>query len=413
MIIPTKETAEDVRPRPPTLRQQPKRRFSMYVSSPNEVQPSTSNAQPPISLRFKRISDPNAISDLEKMPPPPPVKSMPAKPTENVDLTTLDLKYVCNYCDFQADSFEVAHTHWLKVHKKGDDGPISKRFCYRVTCRVKCIYCTENVSFQTILSHMKTKHANCVYAFAKYSSSLSNSLQCGICSKDVSDNAQLYAHFATEHKQCQQVDRKFEPLPVINDTILDVLIQQGDQGTFKCLYCKQYFPCRHDFEQHHKEEHPIKDQMYEQNGKDIIKYGCFVCPTTRTDERVAVDHLRVHFPPLFQCLHCLRKTRTLKQIQIHHQLSHEELDISFKIICGRELQNALYQLKLTFSNGLTLMRGDLANTKYGDFNRLAKYINDTNETLTQQHLNLLKGTNSTANASNTFGKIGQRRQTLL
>lgn len=412
MIIPTKETAEDVRPRPPTLRQQPKRRFSMYVSSPNDTQPSTSNAQPPISLRFKRISVPSAISDLQKMPPPP-VKPIPAKPTENVDLTTFDLKYVCNYCDFQADSFEMAHTHWLKVHKKGDDGPITKRFCYRVTCQVKCIYCTENVSFHTIRSHMLHSHVNCAYVFAKYNKSPSNSLQCGICSKYVSDNEQLIAHFAVEHQQSQQIEWKFEPLPMINDTILEKLIQQGDQGTFKCLYCKQYFPCRHDFEQHHKEEHPMKEQMYEQNGKDIIKYGCFVCPTTRTDEKVALEHLRIHFPPLFQCLHCLKKARTLKQIQYHHQLSHEELDISFKMISGRELLNAFHQLKLTFSNGLTLMRGDLANTKYGDINRLIKYNNDFNIAQTQQHLNLLKGSNSTASTSNAFGKIGQRRQTLL
>lgn len=403
-----------MRPRPASLRQQPKRRFSMYVSSPNEAQPSTSNAQPPISLRLKRIPDP--LSDGQKMPPPL-IKSMPIKKIDKLDLCSLEFKYLCKYCSFQTDSFERTQLHWLRVHKINDYDPISKRFCYRITCRVKCIYCTNDVTFLTIRAHMKENHPNCTYAFAKYNQSLVDKLQCGICLKDMINIVQLNTHFVSNHAQSQlnlaTLPNPIEPLHMINDSFLDMLIQQGDRGTFKCLYCKRFFTCRYDFEQHHRQEHPMKDESYEQNGKDIIKYGCYMCTCTpKTNERDAIEHLRSHIPPVFECLHCNKHLKTLKLMQIHHTTDHEELEIEFKLVSLPFSYNAFYQMVLTFSNGLTLLWGDVANTKYGDVNRLIKFTNDLNEMQTYHHLNLLKGI-KTASRSNSVGKIGQRRQTLL
>lgn len=404
MIIPSKETAEEeFRPRPASLRQQPKRRFSMYVPSPNETQPSTSSTQPPISLRLKRISDP--LSDEQKMPPPRVFKMMPIKKAEKVDVTTLDLINVCNYCEFESNLFENVYSHWLRVHKKGDD-PISKRFCYRVTKKVKCVYCTDNVTFQTIRAHVQSKHPDCAYIFAKHTeNSLYNQIQCGVCSKDVDNIAQLETHFSTDHPQCQKTDWKFEPLPIINDFVLDVLLQQGDQGTFKCIYCRQYFPSRYDYEQHHNEYHPTNERKYELNGKDIIKYRCFICRTIKSDEGSAIEHLRSHIPSWFQCLHCPKKLKQLRTMQVHHQMAHEELEIAFKVVSARDSLNSYYQMILTFSNGLTLTWGDVVNTKYGGVDRLMKYVNQLDETQRQQQLNLLR--------SNSGGKICQRRQTLL
>lgn len=406
MIVPSKEAAEEeVRPRPASLRQQPKRRFSMYVPSPNDTQPSTSAAQPPISLRLKRISDP--VSDEQKMPPPKVFKLVPAKKNDKVDLSTLDLIYVCSYCNFQADSFEKVHAHWLRVHKKGED-PIAKRFCYRVTKRVKCVYCPEQVTFQTIRAHVQDKHAGSAYVFAKYDDSSNDQIQCGICSKDVPDLVQLHTHFSVDHPQSQKSDWKVELLPMINDAVLDVLLQQGDQGTFKCVYCGRHFPCRYDFDQHHEEYHSTASQKkYELNGKDIIKYACFMCRTTKTDESFAIEHLRNHIQSWFQCLHCPKKVKLLKLMQMHHLMAHEELDIAFEVVSARDSLNSYYQMVLTFSNGLTLTWGDVVNTKYGGVDRLVKYVNELNEAQRQQQLSLL------GSSAGGAGKIGQRRQTLL
>lgn len=417
MILPPKEAvAEEIRPRPASLRQQPKRRFSTFIPSPSEQQATTSTLQPPISLRFKRISDP--ITDEQKMPPPKLAKLLPIKKNEKIDLSTLNLIYLCNYCKIQVDSFEKVHSHWLAVHKKADD-PIAKRFCYCITMMVKCVLCPADVTFQTIRAHMD-EHLKCdmknSYAFAKYNRDASDRLQCGICSKDVLDVATLQTHFRTDHPQSLRKEMKIEPLPMINDNLLDDLMQQGDQGTFKCVYCHQYFSCRYDYERHHKKMHLTVPEKYEINGKDIIKYGCNVCPQVITDENLAIDHLRSHVQQWFQCLYCPKKVQYAKLIQTHHQLTHNSHEIGFRMVNARENLNSFFQMTLTFSNGLKLIWGDVLNTKFGGIERLVKYINELNEVQRQQQLKTLKASNNAAaipKPAQAAGKIGQRRQTHL
>lgn len=425
MILPPKESVEEeIRPRPASLRQQPKRRFSTYIPSAFEAQPSTSTAQPPISLRFKRVSDP--VPDEEKMPPPKVFKIMPMKKIEKVDLSALNLIYKCNYCQFQIDSFEKIHSHWLSNHKKGDNNdPIAKRFCYRVTQMVKCLLCPANMTFQTIRTHMEKIHPHTTYAFGKYDREVDKSehipkwnlfskFQCGICSANAPDVTSLQNHFRTNHPQSQRSDMKIEPLPILNDAILEALLQQGDSGTFKCSYCCKHFPCRYDYEQHHKEDHGSIKFKYETNGKDVIKYGCHYCRDIYTDENMAIVHLRSHIQQWFQCMHCPKKVQYIKLIQTHHQLMHEGKDLGYRLVNARDNLNLFYQMTLTFSNGLALIWGDVLNTKYGGVERLVKYINELNEEQRRKQMNALDNSISTASqALQNVGKICRRRQTLL
>lgn len=385
------------------------------------MQPSTSSAQPPISLRLKRISDnfSDSVPDEQKMPPPKIVKLLPVKRAEKmekIDISTLDLIYVCNHCKTQEDSFNKIYEHWLSVHKKGNGDPVAKRFIYRITQRVRCMFCPADVNFQTIRAHMDEMHANVLYAFAKYEKQSSGTIKCGICSEIAEDVGTLQSHFRTNHPQSQRSEMKIEPLPMLNDAIIDALLQQGDRGTFKCNHCCRHFPCRYDYEQHHKEEHKLNPQRYETNGKDVIKYGCTMCREMFTDENLAIDHLRSHIQQWYQCLYCPKKVQYLKLIQTHHELIHNSSELGYRIVNARDNLISFYQMTLTFSNGLTLIWGDVLNTKYGGIDRLVKYINELNDIQRQQQIKTLNTTSSTSIAqksTNSAGKINQRRQTLL
>lgn len=478
VILPPREVSaaapmveEEVRPRPASLRQQPKRRFSTYVPSSNDMcqQPSTSSAsqqqqqqqlQPPISLRFKRISDP--IGDLERMPPPKisrisvkktvPVISraataststgMPIKttataatpipmPLEEVDLKTLGLIYLCYHCQHQADNFDAIHAHWLKVHKKGED-PTTKRFCYRVTKQVRCVYCVidgsedadSTLTYRTIRQHITNKHRNCPYAYAMYHppNTPKKPIECGQCAKIMPTFADLQMHFAAAHKNLRKFTLSLvDPLPIMNDATISMLQHQGDQGTFKCAYCSCFYSCRYDYEQHHREDHQMIPQKYELNGKDVIKYGCFVCPQTKADELSAIEHVRTHFPIGYQCQYCPTKFKYLSAIVPHHRAVHNaDSEVRFKMVCAQDLFTMCMQLVLTFSNGLTLLWGDVMNTKCGGAERVGKLVNDFIEQQHQQQMKaynevikLSPGAGGGASSNMMGGKIGHRRQTLL
>lgn len=483
MILPPREVStveEEVRPRPASLRQQPKRRFSTYIPSTSDMchqQPSTSSVvqpqqqQPPISLRLKRISDP--IADTEKMPPPKISKIMVKKaspvastastttvatpavttattltmpkpmpmpnPIEKVDLNALGLIYLCFHCEHQTDNFDAIHAHWLKVHKKGED-PTTKRFCYRLTKQVRCVYCLSNCSssnnssifsYQTIRKHMASQHKNCPYAYVKHNptKTANEPMECGQCAKIMPTIADLQMHFDAKHKNLQKpTTSSIDPLPIINDATLNALLEQGDQGTFKCAYCSCFYSCRYDYDQHHREDHRLIPQKYELNGKYVIKYGCFVCPQIKTDEAAAIEHIRAHFPIGYQCQYCPTQFKFLSAIVPHHATAHDaNLPVRFKLICTQDHFIACTQLILTFSNGLTLQWGDVMNTKFGGENRLRKWVGSLIEQQNQQQLKayneVIKSKDFTGNGSGAggssgapgmnAGKIGHRRQTHL
>lgn len=356
--------------------------------------------QPPISLRLKRISDP--LSDEQKMPPPKLFKPLPlAKKIEKVDLNTLDLIYVCNYCKLQYMTYLEIYDHWLNVHKKANNDATTQRFCYRVTQRVRCLLCpTANVTFQTIRTHMQNIHKSEPFAFAKFEKNPTTQIRCGICAVNVNTFGQLQNHFLKNHPQSQRSDMKIEPLPVINDAILEALLQQGDQGTFKCGYCHQHFPCRYDYDQHHQVIHGANPRRFDTNGKDVIKYVCNVCRQIQTDENNAIVHSREHTQQWYQCLHCPKKAESHKMIKNHIDLLHPGKEVGSRVINARDNLSLFYQMTLIFSNGLAMTWGDVLNTKYGGIERLIKYINDLNEVQRQEQLKLA-------------GKVRNRRQTLL
>lgn len=350
---------------------------------------------------------------------------------EPVDLNKMGLIYVCYHCNHQTDNFEAIHAHWLKIHKRGDE-PLTKRFCYRVTKLVRCVYCPsgcvfngENLTYQNIRKHFIEKHPNCKQAYAMHNPNVTiQIMQCGQCAKVMNSVTALQAHFEIEHETQNRPDQKLpampaEPFPMINDAILNALKQQGDQGTFKCAYCSCFFSCRYDYDQHHRERHSTIPQKFELNGKDIIKYGCYVCPQTKTDELEAIEHLRAHYPIWYQCQNCTSRFRVLREIVSHHQSAHGDgKQIKFKMICSRDHFTACGQLVLTFANGLTFLWSDLVNTDCGNTDRLRKIINDLNETQNQiqlkaynEMIRLKDGIG--AIGSIMAGKIGPRRQTHL
>lgn len=422
-------------------------------------QPSTSSTtqqqqQPPISMRFKRISDP--IADTQKMPPPkfskitikkttPTTSTTMASttmaaatmPTKKIDLNTLGLIYLCYHCQHQTDNFDAIHAHWLKMHKKGED-PKTKRFCYSVTKSVRCVYCPNDgkghsgngpiFTYQTIRQHLLQKHKNCPQAYAMHHPNASNGpMECGQCAKAVPTIDALQIHFEFEHKHLQKstLSSQNDPLPIINDATLNALLQQGDQGTFKCAYCSCFYSCRYDYEQHHQENHRSIPQKYELNGKDVIKYGCFNCAQTKTDELSAIEHLRAHFPIGYQCQYCTTKFKFLSAIVPHHKVAHDStLQVRFKMISTQDHFTACMELMLTFSNGLTMLWGDVMNTKFGGVDRLRKLVADLIETQNQNQLkaynDVIKSKDSTGAGGSASGavmmvpgKIGHRRQTHL
>lgn len=476
VILPPREMStvatveEEVRPRPASLRQQPKRRFSTYIPSTIDISqqqstpstPSTPSTaqQPPISLRFKRISD--TIADTEKMPPPkiskvtakkatPVVSTASAATatmstttttvtttapmlTEKVDLNALGLIYLCYHCDFQTDAFDTIHAHWLKVHKKGED-PTTKRFCYRLTKQVRCVYCpngdSSSFTYQTIREHLAGSHKNSAYAYVKQnpSNTVDKPMECGQCTRILPTITDLQMHFNAKHKNLQKpTPSSIDPLPIINDATLDALLEQGDQGTFKCAYCSCFYSCRYDYEQHHREDHRMIPQKYELNGKYVIKYGCFVCTQMKTDEAVAIEHIRAHFPIGYQCQYCPTQFKFLSAIVPHHETAHDaNLPVRFKLTCAQDHFTACTQLILTFSNGLTLLWGDVMNTRFGGEVRLRKWVGNLIDQQNQQQMKafneLIKSKDfngkgpaagSSAGAAGMMaGKIGHRRQTHL
>lgn len=418
VILPPKENLDnaETRARPGSLRQNPKRRFSTYIPSTPEF--VTTNSQPPISLRLKRISDP--ISDDQMMPPP--TKSLKIKKS-SVNIAELHLIYLCSHCPTSSKTFDEIHSHWLKIHKKDDDSdPTVKRFCYRVTEKVRCLFCNEHVTYYSIREHMSLSHPKAVYAFVKYStvndtndSSTNNKMRCGICSTKVDSNFNAQNHFRFDHRPSQRHGMKFELMPMLNDSILNVLLQQGDRGTFKCKYCSQYFTCRYDFERHHQQSHGSLTESYDINGSDVIKYGCYMCNDVYTDRNEAIEHIRNHLQQSYQCPYCPTiKANNIETIRKHHQLVHKTRSIEYKMVHTNQNLQSYYQMKVTFSNGLQLLWGEILDTQYGKKEQLINYIRELSELERRAQMKKFSIGSTTIQSIKVPVKIGdRRRQTLL
>lgn len=327
MVMPANPSALEtstMRPRPASLRQMPKRRFSTFVSSLEDTLASFNQQQPPIvPLRIKRVHD--NIADMQLMPPPKVTKLHPLSTIKiEFDLKTLDLIYVCKYCSTMFDSFEEVRTHWLNVHRKvGGIDSKPQRFVYRVTKKVRCIYCEENVTFYSIRPHMDTNHPKKGYVFGKFTKQpVNGQLQCGVCSETVDDENALTIHFQEKHSATMCCDTKTEPLSILTNETMDALLQQGDKGTLKCDYCSKYFTCRPDFEDHHQQTHSMQEPAYTLQSSDVIRYDCHICCDVFHFEKEAITHIRKnHLPAItYECTICSKTFNHTNMISNHYKL---------------------------------------------------------------------------------------------
>lgn len=422
MILPPKEnlaeTAMD-RPRPASLRRMPQRRQSMFVSSPSEFLQSTSTDHPPISIRIKRITNPISVDDKMMPPPSTMFKVIPSRKEIDSSMQK-SLIYLCNYCSVEAANFDEIHSHWCQIHKDENfTDPEANQFLYRVTMKVQCIYCIEHVTFYTIQDHIQKMHPTKLFAFARPSTAPSenNSLQCGVCPLKLANDIDLIRHFRSTHEDQQRIT-KIQPMPLLNDQIIDDLLKQGEHKTIQCLYCDQHFLCANDFKKHHDHEHALCLQMTKNwnTNKNCIKYECSTCNYYHTDENAIIVHIREnHAQPLYQCLHCTKKLSDKAVIRAHHELVHNTTEIGYRTVDAHESLPLYNQMKITFSNGLTLIWGDIAFTKYGRLKHLVDVVNKGNEIDRQKYIkSASQSSNPSSNVVTSPGRIGnQRRQTHL
>lgn len=390
----------------------PKRRFSTYIPSSIDTQPSTSNAQPSISIRLKRVSDP--ITDAKIMPPPSKLFKTSIIRKEQDKPSLLPLVYLCNYCSHSTSTFEDIHAHWSQTHEKAcSKNQEESFFSYQITMKVKCIYCDEKVTFHSVRDHVLIKtHSTKSYAFAKYSDVQSDTLTCGICSTKVVNETDLVKHFRCEHQSSLQTDLKIQPMQEMNDQIVEDLLNQGSQETFECVYCNKLFICRFDYKKHHEHEHPSTYALSVKKDLRAIKYNCFDCRHYSSDITEIVAHIRQkHSQTWYQCLFCTKMVQYKKLIKTHNELIHKSTVLDYRILDARENLTPYYKMTMTFPNGLIFNWADVMNTKYGRIEDVVNYVNMLNEVERQEFIGSSASSESMINPP---GKIGaRRRQTHL
>lgn len=401
---------ESARPRPPPIRQMPKRRASMYVSSPLEFMSSTLKPIIP-RIRLKRVNNDDIDENL--MPPPPAKVSKIYSSRNDSDTNRLSLIYQCDYCATSRPQFDGIHLHWQQAHKKDDsDDPEARQFRYQVTVQVLCIYCNETMAFASIWEHLSRMHSNAKFAFAKFDPNRIADIHCGMCSKRVSNKNDLEAHFSNDHASSNNLKAKVQPMPFFNDTIVETLIDQGNHETIKCLYCQEKFICTYDYKQHHLQYHLEKVESYEATNSNIIKYGCMECQVYSTNRNNIISHMRKnHIQARYQCLYCNKETQFEKLIKTHHELAHKSNEVRYRTVDATENVASFYRMSMNFSNGLVLFWGDMLKTKFSQVKELIDHVNELNRAELESYV---QSTESSINDDHTPGKIGsRRRQTYL
>lgn len=417
MIVPSKATVDESaieggRPRPPPIRQMPKRRASMFVSSPSELtSSSSSNPQPPIpKIRFKRIN-----IDENLMPPPAKVSRVYG-PRNDSNTNRSSLIYQCDYCSMNGSSspqLEDIRLHWQQAHQKDNsDDPEAKQFRYRATVQVLCVHCNETMAFASIWEHLSRMHSNANFAFAKFNPNPSADIHCGMCLKRVSNNNELEVHFSNEHISSINSKAKVQPLPFFNDTIVETLIDQGNHESVKCSYCQEKFICKFDYEQHHQQYHPANVESHEPTDSNIIKYGCIECQMYSTNRNNIISHIwKKHIQSRYQCLYCSKETQFQKLIRTHHELAHKSNDVKYRIVDATKNVPSFYRMSMNFSNGLVLFWGDILKTKFSQVKQLIDHVNELNRAELESYT---QSTEASVNDVPTPGRIGfRRRQTHL
>lgn len=338
VILPSAQSEEntEARPRPGSLRQNPRRRFSVYIPSTSEfVAPS----QPPISIRLKRINN-NQPPNIGLISSPP----NGCRVVENPNLSenrTKSFLYVCVICSLSCDTFEEIYAHCHKAHE-------FEEFSFGVTERVRCVFCEDDVTFYSIREHMSTMHPMKMYAFAKYTSRMAEPLLCGICSKKCECIEDLQKHFRFEHPSGHR-PKAIEPMPTIDDQTLDTLTQHS--------HC---------------------NGINIPTNSSVKQYKCFICNETNAKRLELVKHIRTHLQQVYQCLFCVTKTTELNEIRKHHRQVHNSQSTEYRVTNARDNLHSYYQIKIKFANGLQMILGDVLKTRYGQVEELIEAVNELN-----------------------------------
>lgn len=302
----------------------------MYVSSPSEFK---APAQPPISLRLKRINIQPGSNGINQY--------RIAENQNLIEKPSKSFSYVCSICSVLCSTFEKIHDHWIEAH-----APDTFGFC--ITERVRCIFCDEKVTFYSIREHMLTAHRTKLYAFAKHAPDTSDPLLCGICSTKCESIEDLQKHFRFEHPTGQR-PKAIEPMPSIDDQTMDILTRLG--------YC---------------------NGVNKSTKSAVVQYKCFICNDINPERLELIKHMRTHLYKVYQCLYCVTKTTDLSELLKHHIRCHNSTSTEYRVTNARDNLHSYYQIKIMFANGLQMILGDLIKTKYGQVEELIDVLNEMN-----------------------------------
>lgn len=354
----------------------PKRRFSTFVSSPSSfISPSKTTSSGSSATTQPEFLPPITIKILKTK------KSFVTATEITYDPTSLsqilnDFIYVCIYCKHTALSFKDIRNHWFETHKMSTSNASTfGRFCFQITKRVRCIYCLTEMTYQGIHNHILTMHQDQQYAFAKSQIKI----ECGLCQYTSNNWANLKLHFNRLHMMNASNVIQTEPMEFINNQVLERLLDQGSTAEYKCSLCTRFFPSLENYENHHKNMHKNQIQSFEVTRTNTVTYGCPKCHEVFTDENKALKHVRVHIVPLFQCDYCQKVINDQIEMKNHLKQVHRTMETNYQTIDSGHALAAYLQMRLTFSNGLQVIWGDVINTKYGGRSRLLRLITEMHD----------------------------------
>lgn len=308
--------------------------------------------------------------------------------------------YICYHCEFRDEDFEKVLEHWTEQHKNCKlpmHGKPTNRlnlmtgrpFWFKISKMVKCFHCTSKLDFNEIRSHCERNHA----LELPITTGVQNNLLCGHCDEAFTDAAELKNHYTENHHPFYRMQLDSEPLDFLTTELLSNLRKHGCLRKVKCLWCKEIFDDRSDFNKHHSSQHVMQSIRFAYVNQRSVRFGCSVCRESFTDVNDALKHIRGHSLQ-YMCNFCDKKVSYSKLIKSHHEIMHNSSDTTYRNVSVRENLENYLKMTITFANGLTLTKADVMNTTYGNIETLINYIELLDhEELKTGRMNQVNGTN--------------------
>lgn len=270
--------------------------------------------------------------------------------------------FCCNYCESYSKNHKVqeVYDHWISSH-------IDRPFQFYVTMLLKCYYCNTIDFYKNLKLHHNRSHFENDFIVVK----LYNHMECGLCSYVSNNNLLLINHFIENH----EIISDLNPI-VINNSQLCKLLTLKVFKYHECGYCQILFKSSFAFQLHHNMNHTNLKMIltYHANQTPPIKLICGYCNHSIESEML-FQHLIIH-QYYFKCSKCPYNTTNLLDAVIHSKKTHNFDSINYRCTEFYDWLNCIYlQMKLLFSNGLTLTMQNLLNTRYDKSNELNYLIN--------------------------------------